>query len=86
MAGFRDSFDKHGVNLSDPAIDAVAVVEGTEFTCCRALYVGTAGDVTVVMKSGNTAEFTNVANGTILPIRCIMVTSATTASDILALR
>ena len=52
----------------------------------RALYVGTGGTVVVVDPSGNQVSFTNVANGTTLPIRVDKVLSAgTTASGILGL-
>lgn len=55
----------------------------------RAIYVGGAGDLTVVMRSDETATpvtFTAVPAGTVLPIRCKLVRStATTATAIVAL-
>lgn len=54
---------------------------------CRALWVGTAGDV-ALMAAGDTVAVTikNVANGTLLPVKTkrVLVTG-TTASDIVAL-
>lgn len=52
------------------------------------LYVGTGGTVVVVLANdSSTATFTNVPDGSILPILVIQVyTTGTTASDILILR
>lgn len=54
---------------------------------CRALYVGTGGDVTVIQLDNSTAvTFKNVASGAILPIQVARVkATATTATDIVAL-
>lgn len=52
----------------------------------RALYVGGAGDVSVITLSGATATFLAVPAGSILPIRVTRVRStATTATAILSL-
>jgi len=53
-----------------------------------ALYVGTGGDLHVVMagdKSDATVIFKNVSDGAFLPIVVKAVKAATTASDILAI-
>ena len=51
------------------------------------LYIGSTGDVSVVMaKNHNTVIFTNVSDGTFLPVLVIKVLAATTASDILICR
>lgn len=50
----------------------------------RALYVGTGGNVTVELQSGE-FTFTNVQSGSILLIRPTKVLGSTTASDILGL-
>tara|TARA_Y100000034_G_C6832347_1_gene375811 strand:+ start:343 stop:591 length:249 start_codon:yes stop_codon:yes gene_type:complete len=65
--------------------DAVSIVlDATLVNAC--LYVGGAGDVSVVMQSGNTAIFKQVNAGTFLPILVTKVTTAnTTATDILAI-
>ncbi len=74
--------------LTNPAAEAEAITPADtdldQYT--RALYVGTAGDVVVVMGGNDaTITFTGVLAGSILPIRVSQVTSATTASDIVAL-
>ena len=52
----------------------------------RAIYVGTGGDVKVQTVGGNDLTFSNVADGSLIPIRIDMVYSTgTTASDILGL-
>ena len=52
----------------------------------RSIYVGTAGDLVVVM-AGDGAEvtFTGIPAGSLLPIAVTQVKAATTASDIVAL-
>lgn len=62
--------------------DSVNIATGAP----RALYIGTGGDVDAVDASGNSATFSNVLSGTILPIECVRVNdTSTTASNILAL-
>lgn len=55
----------------------------------RALYVGTGGDLAVIMagdEGGSAVTFANVPGGAILPIKVYSVQSTgTTASDILGL-
>lgn len=52
----------------------------------RALYVGGAGDIAVVMKNGDEVTFSGVAAGTLLPIRVTKVkATGTTATLILRL-
>jgi hypothetical protein len=79
-------------SMSDPAESFAAVTPGdttaSNFTkTARALYVGTAGDVAVVPKSGGTAVvFAAVPGGTILPVECVRVNAdGTDADDIVAL-
>ena len=56
------------------------VVPGTTFSKCRAIWVGTAGDVNVMFASGKTAIYKNVSGR--LDVEAIMVVvSGTTASD-----
>ena len=53
---------------------------------CDAVYVGTAGNLEVIMKNGTTVVFTGVKAGTVLPIGVNRVLAAnTTASNIVAL-
>ena len=73
------------------AYDAVAVTVGVSFGDvaaegpCRALYIGTGGDVTIALLGGSTVEFVNVASGTTLDVQATEVTAVTGAGDILAL-
>lgn len=73
------------------AVDALAVTPsdtvnfGTNITC-RGLYIGTTGNVAVVLVSGNVVTFTGVPAGTILPVVCTRVNNTnTTASNIIGL-
>jgi hypothetical protein len=77
-----------------PAAGAAAVTPSdTTVVNCRALYVGTGGNVAVHMAGvvgisprETSVVFSNVASGTILPISCYRVLStSTTASNIVAL-
>lgn len=53
---------------------------------CDAIYVGTAGNLAVIMKNGTTVTFTGVKAGTVLPIGVNRVNATnTTASNIVAL-
>lgn len=51
----------------------------------RALWVGTAGNLTVIMASGATLLLKNVPAGSLLPIKVSQVKAATTAADIVGL-
>ena len=73
---------------SDPADSAAAVTPSdSTIVNCRAIYVGTTGDVAVTTRDRGTAvTFVGVPAGTILPVQCSKVMSTnTTASDIVAL-
>jgi hypothetical protein len=73
-----------------PAVETAAVVPNNSSdlpVTCRALWVGTAGDV-ALMADGDAVAVTikNVANGTLVPIRTRRVmATGTTATDIVAL-
>lgn len=78
------------VTSDSPAVDAVAVTPHDTNDLAaptRALYVGTGGDVEVIMLNGSSAVvFANVPSGAILPIRVSRVLDGNTgADDILAL-
>lgn len=71
--------------------NAVAVTPSdvTRITATRALYVGSAGDIAVVMagQGGSQVTFTNIPVGTTLQIAVVQVKSTgTTAVGIIALR
>jgi hypothetical protein len=61
--------------------NAVAITKSdTESNAFGSIYVGGAGNVTVVTEEGNTVTFTAPPVGTILPIRTQKVMAATTAT------
>lgn len=78
---------QHGGNagLSTPWLHAFAITPATTtFTnASRGIFVGTGGNVNLVTAGGETVLFTNVPNGTLLPVvtKGVLATS-TTASDI----
>jgi hypothetical protein len=78
---------------SAPATQAAAVTPSdSTIVSCRALFVGTGGNVAVHMlgnaasPGGTSVTFSNVPSGSILPVSCYRVLSTgTTASNIVAL-
>lgn len=71
-----------------PASRASAVTpsDSQVIEICRALYVGSGGDVAVVMADGGSITFAGVASGTILPIQVSKVlATGTNAASINAL-
>ena len=78
------------IGLSSPAYSAEAVTPSdvTNFSSfARALYVGGAGNISVVMRDGETVVFNSLAAGSILPILAARVNATnTTATNIVALR
>jgi hypothetical protein len=73
-----DSCAKTAVSIT-PADSDLAVP-------CRALYVGTGGNLRVTTINGNDVTIANVAAGTILPVSVKRVwTTSTTASNIIGL-
>lgn len=63
----------------------VAVVNDAALGTCRALFVGTGGNVNVRV-AGATVLYKNVPSGAILPVQASMVVgTSTTATDIVAL-
>ena len=81
--------DLTGDRLGEPAQWAETVTPSDTVdlrAVSRALYVGTTGNVVVVMQNGDVVTFTGVPAGAILPIRAKRVNSTnTTASTILSL-
>lgn len=84
-----DRFQNTSPSLSGPATHGFAVTPHdanvlSETT--RALYVGSAGSLAVVLASGAAVTFAGVASGTMLPVRTTRVmATGTTATDILGL-
>ena len=77
-----------------PALDAVGITpnDSVTFSPCRALYVGTGGDIKVEMakdfnaSGGEVVTFMTVATGSIIPISVKRIyTTDTTAANIVAL-
>ena len=75
--------------VADPADNAVVVTPSdTVFLdyYTRAVFVGGAGNLSVVLKSGATVVFTGVLAGSVLPLRVGRVNSTgTTATNIVAM-
>lgn len=86
-----DKFQKFFTNPHDPADNAFAITSDSttdlaNFT--RAIYVGSAGDVSVTMvdETSNTfVTFSSVPAGTILPIRVKRVSTSSTANNMVGL-
>ncbi|MDB5550939.1 MAG: hypothetical protein JWL86_923 [Rhizobium sp.] len=84
-----DRFQNSSPSLSGPAAHGFAVTPNDSTTLSettRALYVGSAGAVAVLMASGASLTFTGVPAGTVLPVRVTKVmATGTSATDILGL-
>ena len=78
-----------GANATQSASTVIAVTPNDDTVLqngIRALYVGGAGNVSVVTAGGQTVTFSGVAAGSILPVRVTRVRATnTTATLILAL-
>lgn len=83
-----DFFKDNLVELESPAERAAAVTpnDSTDLAnSSRALYIGTGGNVSIVTVGGDTVTFSNLADGSLLPVRAARVRlTDTTASDIVA--
>ena len=84
-----DRFQNSSPSLSGPAAHGFAVTPNDATSLAettRALYVGSAGAVAVLMASGASVTFAGVAAGTMLPVRVTKVmTTGTSATDIIGL-
>lgn len=90
MASFTDDpyrNDPGSIESSARGAFAVSASDSVNFTvAARALYIGGAGDVAVVMATGDVVTFKAVPAGTVLPVRCTRVNSTnTSATDIVGL-
>jgi len=86
---YTDTFASNAVGMSGPARNAVAITPDNTATLTyipRGIYVGGGGSISVVLVSGDSASFSNVAAGTILPIcpKQVLATG-TTASGLIGL-
>lgn len=84
-----DPFADRIAGLDAPAGNAFAIgtaAYGSALALTtRALYVGTGGAVVANMASGAAVTFSNVQDGSILPIRVLSLGTATTATGIVGL-
>lgn len=64
---------------------AVVLSNTPDTIAARGYYVGTGGDVYVLMGDGTTVTFSSVPGGTILPVRGMGCGTSTTASNIVAM-
>jgi hypothetical protein len=87
-----DNLSSYGRTRSaaEPAIDAASVTpsDSVDLTggATRGLYVGTGGNINVITVGGTTLVFSNVPDGTTLPISVTRVkNTSTTATNIVAL-
>lgn len=84
-----DRFANVQPSLSGPALTAFAVTpdDGTDLTeASRAVYIGTAGNLSVKMLSGEVVTFAGLAAGTLLPVRVSRIrATGTSAGNIIAL-
>lgn len=85
----NDRFNALSRGLTAPASHGFAVTphDATELSeVTRALYVGGAGAVAVVLESGASVTFSGVAGGTVLPLRLRQVrATGTTATHLVGL-
>lgn len=84
-----DRFADTAPGLDAPASDGFAITpdDATDLVeTTRALFVGSAGDIALVLASGAALTFANVASGTLLPLRARRIeATGTTASAIIGL-
>jgi hypothetical protein len=83
-----DSFSANAEGLNAPADNAAAVTPHATNELAyvtRAVWVGGAGNLVVVMRDDSEVTFTNVPAGYLLPIRVKAVRNTSTATNIMAL-
>jgi len=84
-----DNFEDFNSGLDSPALNAEAVTPSDSVSLTndsRGLFVGGAGNISVLMSGGTSVTFTGVVAGSILPIRVNRVNAtSTTATDIVSL-
>tara|TARA_R100001594_G_C4005259_1_gene255722 strand:- start:583 stop:1140 length:558 start_codon:yes stop_codon:yes gene_type:complete len=82
----NDTESDAGVGVFACTITNIDIPHTQKRGCC--VYIGKTGglaSLTVIMESGNTATFTNISEGTILPILIQRVTTAITGNEVIAL-
>ena len=85
----QDTFAKHSRSLTAPPEEAAAIAPDDAADLAfatRALYVGTGGDVRLRMLGGGEVALTNLASGSLIPIRAIKVfATGTNANGLIGL-
>ena len=80
-----DMFKTHARSLTSPPEDAVAITPsdtaGAMPYVTRALYVGVAGDIALLMQGGATVVLRGVPSGSFLPLRVRQVLASGTTAD-----
>lgn len=84
MSNFRVDSSAEGVVSVTPS-DTVSITLPSGQTFTKGLYVGGAGNISVLMADGSSATFTSVAAGSLLPLSVKRVNStSTTATSMIA--
>ena len=81
-----DNFATNVVGNTSPATIAEAVTPSDSIdltNVCRALWIGGAGNISVIMANGATVLFSGVAAGTMLPLRVSRVRSTSTTATLI---
>ena len=80
-----DMFKTHARSLTSPPEDAASITPGdagSELShVTRALYVGVAGDLVLLMQGGATVVLRGVPSGSFLPLRVRQVLASGTSAD-----
>ena len=80
-----DMFKTHARSLTSPPEDAASITPGdagSELShVTRALYVGAAGDLALLMQGGATVVLRGVPSGSFLPLRVRQVLASGTSAD-----
>lgn len=89
MAVVAKNNGRSGLSMLEPSGDAVALTKSDTDDLreiSRAIWVGGAGDITVIMSSGSSVLISSVPAGTLLPIRIRkLMSTGTSASNVVAL-
>lgn len=84
-----DVFENHQVGLTCPATHCDAITPSDTqplANTSRILYVGSSGDISVMLASGDTATLTAAQSGVMYPLRVTRVyATGTTATNLLGL-
>ncbi len=78
-----DRYQNISSGINAPAIDAFAITPSDALDLnevVRGLYIGTAGDVTLLTKDGSEVVFTGLVSGSILPVRAVRVKATGTSA------